>query len=150
MLSIADAGGFDETRIRTKADISNAIEAGIREPQFRHLAPLLCKVPTARPSAQQVFLSNWPHELEAIGLPPKEVETTQATARNHVARRKRGRQMPQISEPDDTPGVIRRRRKPTAIAQKGPAALRNDQQSHTTAAEHFSQLLRDYPGRRFT
>jgi hypothetical protein len=151
MLAIAGAGGFDEASIHTEQNISTAIEAGIRDPGFGSLASLVYRDPTARPSAQKVFLSIWHHDPEALQLPPKEAETPPATARNPVARPNRGKHTLQVGDAGSPAGVIKRRQRSTPIAQRVQNALRNNQRTPTTATvQLFSELLNESPRRRFT
>jgi serine/threonine protein kinase len=122
ILALARAAGFDETQIRTLHDLSVAIEAGLRVPNFALLAPMLSHDPAARPSAQKIFLSIWQLDPEAMRLPPKEVEPpSPATAVNPAPSKpkKREQQQPlrrRHGEPAAFPAESKRRRLPLLTA----------------------------------
>ena len=68
MLVVGEAGGFNEANIATHEDISIAKAQGLEVLGLTSLAPMLQNNPIERLSARDVFVSHWPHDLEAIDL----------------------------------------------------------------------------------
>jgi serine/threonine protein kinase len=159
MLAIGGAGGFDENKISSRGEISTAIKAGLRDDTFSSMAPLLHQKPAMRPSAQDIFLSIWHHDPEAIRLSPQESEQAEqaaATVQNQKPIAKKRKQSLRMDGTRGPTSITKPRQQPAAAPKRAQRAVVLERQtpqtnSTTTAAELFSQLLNEPPrARRFT
>jgi serine/threonine protein kinase len=81
MLVLGCAGGYDEANIQCMQDIVDARKAGLEDPMFKSLKPILREDPRMRLSAQDFFLRFIRADEEAIRLSPREgVDAARALA----------------------------------------------------------------------